>query len=549
MTWQEYFHLVESLLQGLLSYGIQAGDPVAIFSNTRFEWAAADIAVLGLGGITIPIYQSHTGDELKHTINHSSAKLLIVENPSMLKKWLQIQSTSPTVTTVVLIDGDLKSIDSLPSSVQFKTWDQWLQDGRKHKELNRVDGAELMQKVTLDQIATIVYTSGTSGQPKGVVLTHRQIIAEVEDLMNRLPISPLDSTLSFLPYAHVLGRVEHWLHVRLGFTLNFAESIERLQSNLKEVKPTVIIGVPRIFEKIYASLVTQVEGHYWRKKIFEWSQNGSSFFGKWTAELTLNRLLREGLGGQLRFFVSGGAPLEPKLGAFFKGVGLTILEGYGLTETTAAIAVGTPNDNRIGTVGKPLPSIEIKIADDGEILVRGPQVMREYYKDLEATQEVIKDGYFATGDIGEFTSDGYLRITDRKKDLIKTSGGKYVAPQKLEGLLKLNPLVSNVLVHGDKRKYIVALVTLNSEYLKKLAHDRKMQFSDYRGLTQTKEVRQMLQNHIKSTNAQLASFESIKNFAILDHDFSIESGELTPSLKVRRKVCDERYKDTIDSLY
>ncbi|MGE0528549.1 MAG: long-chain fatty acid--CoA ligase [Bdellovibrionales bacterium] len=542
LNWKDYYRSCEAVGLGLLALGIQPGDRVAIMANTRWEWGAADFGVMGIGAVTVPIYQSSRPEEVDYVLKNSGARVLFVEDGSQLRKWENLGRKNSAVEHVVCIQVE----SELPEGVI--SWDELLNRGIE--SLGASDAfVRGIERSTREDVATIIYTSGTTGEPKGVVLTHEQIMSEIEDIAKAFPISPSDSTLTFLPYAHVLGRVELWLHTYVGFTMNYAESIERLRSNLSEVRPTVMIGVPRIFEKIHAGLLTQIEGSPWRKRLFHWLNETHGWPQSLLAEHLIFSKLREGLGGRLRFVVSGGAPLDAKLADFFHRAGLLILEGYGLSETTAAIAVNTPSSYRFGSVGRPLADVDIKLAPDGEILVKSKKVMKGYYGNEEATRAAMEDGYFKTGDIGEWTEDGYLRITDRKKDLIKTAGGKYVAPQKIEGLLKLNPLISQVLVHGDRRKYVVALVTLNDSYLKQLARDRNWIYRDYRALTQLREVRTLVHTAVAEANAHLASFETVKNFAILPEDFSVESGELTPSLKIKRRVCDEKYKTVIDELY
>ncbi len=543
LNWSDYYRSCEACALGLAALGIVKGDRVAIIANTRWEWGALDFGTLGLGAVTIPVYQSNRGDEIEFIIKNSEPKVVVVEDVAQLRKWEQIAKRCPTVEHVVCIEP----IDEKPGAVTG--WDDFLNNGIAAYTDQPDFYATAVAANKLSDLATIVYTSGTTGEPKGVMISHEQILSEVEDLVKAYPISPLDSTLCFLPFAHVLGRAELWLHTYLGFTLNYAESIEKLKANLKEVRPTVIIGVPRIFEKIYAGLLTQIEGQPWRKKVFDFLNGAEDFARNALADVMIYSKLREGLGGRLRFVVSGGAALDPKLANFFQKAGLLILEGYGLTETTAAITVNTPGTYQFGTVGKPLTDVEVKLAPDGEILIKSHKVMTGYYKDPAATALVIKDGYFHTGDVGEFTDKGFLRITDRKKDLIKTAGGKYVAPQKLEGLLKTSPLISNVLIHGDKRKYVVALVTLNEPYVKTLAREKGWTFRDFKTLSQLPELRENVRKAVAQVNTQLASFETIKNFAVLPDDFTIERGELTPSLKVKRKVCDEKFKDVIEQLY
>lgn len=542
LSWSDYYQNCEAAGLALLALGVAPGDRVAVLSNTRFEWAALDFGILGIGGVTVPLYQSNKADEVEWILKHSEAKVLIVEDRTQLKKWEVIAKRCKSVEHVVCIDCPSEDLNGALG------WDDFLAGG-KTVTGGKQTFRKLAEQARPETLATIVYTSGTTGEPKGAMLNHEQLISEVSDVVNAFPISEQDSTLCFLPFAHVLGRVELWLHMYVGFTLNFAESIDRLRGNLAETKPTVMLGVPRVFEKIYAGLLAQIEGQTWRKLAFSFLNKHTGLLGKAAADILLYKKLREGLGGRLRFVVSGGAPLEAQLAAFFNKAGLLLLEGYGLTETTAAICANTPDDFEFGTVGKPFSDVEIKLAEDGEILVKSKKVMKSYYKDEAATANSFKDGYFCTGDVGVWTSKGFLRITDRKKDLIKTAGGKYVAPQKLEGLLKLNPLVSNVLIHGDRRKYIVALVTLNEPYIKKLAQERNWSHRDFKSLVQNSEVKGLVREQVARVNAQLSSYETIKNFAILPEDFSIEKGELTASLKVRRKVVDEKFKKIIDELY
>jgi long-chain acyl-CoA synthetase len=528
---------------GLAALGVTRGDRVAILSGSRFEWAALDFATMSLGAITVPIYQSHRADELERILVHAEPKVLIVEDEVQLAKWTQIARRCPSVEAVVCLesgpgldDDTLDGDDLLNCGLEMF--------GNKPDHLVGAIAA-----TRLDDVATIVYTSGTAGEPKGVVLTHAQIMSEVEDLMRAFPISAADSTLSFLPYAHVLGRIEPWLHVYVGFTLFFAEGIERLRYNLVETKPTVIIGVPRIFEKIHETLMSRINAEPLGRRAFNWLSRPGSSTRHLVADRLIYQRLRAALGGRLRFVVSGGAPLDARLAHFFNEAGILILEGYGLTETTGAITANTPGAFEFGTVGRPLGDVEIKIADDGEILIKSEKVFREYHRDDAATAAARVDGYFATGDVGELTEAGFLRLTDRKKDLIKTAGGKYVAPQKLEGLLKVEPLISNVLIYGDRRKFIVALITLHEGRLLDLARDHGWSFRDYRALTQLPEVTARVDAAVKAVNADLANFETIKTFAILPHDFSIERGELTPSLKVKRRVLNQTYRDLINELY
>ena len=540
-TWQEYYSAVESAAHSLKALGINKKDRVAIIANTRREWAVLDFAIMSVGGITVPIYQNTREEDVLFILNNSEAKVLFVEDRRQEEKWLRIAQKTPGVTKVILIEGT-------PSQENSLSWGQFLKasDSLAAKE----NFGDCCRSVERSDTATMIYTSGTTGQPKAVVLSHEQIMSEVEDVVEAIDINPMDTSLSFLPYSHVLGRVELWLNTYVGFSMAFAESIERIRLNLKEVRPTVMIGVPRIFEKIYTGILSQVQSHSLGQKFFQFSRTlhkipGGRFF----ADRLIYSNIREQLGGRLRFAVCGGAPLAKEIAEFFYEIGILLLEGYGLTETTAAVAVNTPTNFEFGTVGKPLGDVEIRFAEDGEILIRSKKVMRGYYKDEESNEKSFVDGFFATGDIGEFSKKGFLKITDRKKDLIKTSGGKFVAPQKIEGLLKLHPLISNVLVHGDQKKYVTVLLTLNPIEAYKFLDPSHGKRSEPEDLSKNPVIHNQVRKILSQVNQNLASHESIKNFAILPKDFSVESGELTPSLKVRRKFCDEKYQDTINRLY
>lgn len=561
-TWKEYFRQAEAVAHGLIQLGIKTGDRVAILANSRWEWAALDFALLGMGAIVVPLYHNSRADEIEFILNHSGCKALVVGDDAQLRKWESFAKRCRTVqSTIVLFDVQTAS------SRNWLSWEDLCDRGAKAAAAQPGWFHQSCQSVELTRIASVVYTSGTTGEPKGVVIHHSQIMAEVQALTRHYPISAQDSTLSFLPYAHVLGRVELWLHAYVGFTLNIAETPDTLMRNLREVSPTVMIGVPRVFEKIHAAAQTKAQHQSLRRQVIQTlSQRSSHFLPVWlpaknligqaldlprnfAMDRLLHARLRQSLGGKLRFAVSGGAPLEPAVAEFFFKAGILVLEGYGLTETTAAITANTPGDFQFGTVGKPLAGVEIKLNPDGEILVRGGMVTDQYFEDADATDAAFENGFFKTGDIGEWTAEGFLRITDRKKDLIKTAGGKYVAPQKLEGLLKLDPLVSHALIHGDRQKYIVALITLDEQQAKSRARGEGWRYRDYKSLTQSAHAREAVRKIVAQVNSQLASHETIKNFAILPHDFTVESGELTPSLKVKRRVCDANYKDLLESLY
>lgn len=559
LSWQQLCLAVENVSASLKSLGVENQHRVVILSNTRHEWLIADMAILSMGAVTVPIYQSSRTEEVEYILNDCQPTVVFLENALQVKKWQSLQSIPSTVKKVICIDP----YTELPDD--YLSWQEFLDEGNDLLIDEKKFLADLVSQRTLDETASVIYTSGTTGNPKGVVLTHTQVVSEVIEAFDLFDIGTKDVSLTFLPYAHVLGRIEAWGSIYTGFTLAFAESIERIQSNLAEIRPTMMVAVPRIFEKLYVAILTQVEANPLKHKLFNWAMNVGRLISRAQAHkksLPVHTLMQyrlakklvfntfsEKMGGRLRFAISGGAPLGKEIAEFFHAAGLLLLEGYGLTETTAAICVNTPLNYKFGTVGKPIGDVDIKIADDGEILVKSKKVMKEYYNNPEETKKVFIDGFFATGDIGEFTNDGFLKITDRKKDLIKTAGGKYVAPQKLENLLKLNRFISNVLIHGDKKKFIVALVTLDEHETLSYAKESGISFQSFAALSQNPKIRDEVKKAVSEMNSKLSSHETIKNFAILEKDFTIEDGELTPSLKVKRKYCDEKYRDKIEVLY
>lgn len=557
LSWPQYFDQIVTVAHALSQIQIKPKSRVAIMANTRLEWALIDHAVLGLGGWVVPIYQTATPEDLEYILNNSEAEVLILENRALLRVFQSISKNCSGVRKVICLDP------VVDADVEFITWPEFIKAGDANTFSQ--DFKEACSKTQPHDVATILYTSGTTGIPKGVVLTHEAAFVEVSESFPLCGAVPRDTSLSFLPYAHILGRIEHWGHAYIGFTLAFAESIDKVRSNLIEIKPTFLMSVPRIFEKVYAAIQAQLKSNFALSKLSAWAVGVGLKVGEYKlrgsplplalaleyeiAKRTVLVKIKEAFGGRLRFAISGGAPISKEIALFFHACEVLILEGYGLTETTAAITVNTPFDYNFGSVGKPIGEALIKIAEDGEILIKSKKVMREYYKDPTATKAAFTDGWFHSGDIGEFTRQGDLRITDRKKDLIKTAGGKYVAPQRLEGLLKLHPFISNVLVHGDQRKYIVCLFTLNKEYILTWAKENLIPFQDYESLTQSAPVTELIRKAVADTNSRLANYETIKRFAILPDDFTVEAGELTPSLKVKRKLLDKKWADKIASLY
>lgn len=556
-----YYKQIRKLAKALIDAGIQRGDKVAILSNTRHEWSICDLAIIAAGGVTVPLYPNTTSDDLLYILNHSEAKLIFLENKNNLRQQLLVKEQCNHLEHIILFDPP-----SQPEPGIWLSFNEFLSGSAKDNQIHDLNFEDLCHQALPEDLVTIIYTSGTTGIPKGVALCHLQVIAEITGAFSALQITSQDQTLSFLPYSHVLGRTEHWGNLIVGYHMTYASSIERLAEELPRIEPTVIVGVPRVYEKIYTSLKAKIETSVIDSKIFDWAfKIGSEVSQKQQAGIPLNfklkselllaqklffdRMKAELFGRKIKFVISGGAALSEDIIKFFHSCGILILEGYGLTETTGAICVNRSYDYELGSVGKPLYKTKIKIASDGEILIQGPTTLHEYYKDPEATRDQIHDHWFHTGDLGELSPKGNLIIKDRKKDLIKTANGKYVAPQKIESLFKQLPFISHVHIHGEQKSYIVALLTLNKNVIFSKAREKDISFKTMEDLKENSFIKDLIRSGVAQVNMSLASHESIKNYAILSDDFSIESGEITPSLKVKRKVIDQKYKALIDSLY
>lgn len=556
LSWNEVLAEVTLLSEAFKKLDIREGDRVALLSNTRHEWTLYDIAVMSLGAVTVPIYQSNTSEDVEHILKDSQTKAILVEDSTQLEKVLRVRNQLPDLKQIILLEGQVMG-EGVVTHSDFR-------NGAKGIES---DFGSRIRNITIDHLATLVYTSGTTGKPKGVMLTHENLLGEIRALIDRVCVRGEDIGLLFLPLAHILARVVQWYQLTVGFEHAYAESVEKLGENIGEIRPHFIVCVPRIFEKIHTNMMAQVEaGSSLKKSIFNFAhetglaysrclQNkkpvpaGLKFKYAIASKLVFSKLHKK-LGGRIRFFVSGGAPLSRDICEFFHGAGLLILEGYGLTETTAAINANGLEDYCFGSVGKPVLGAEEKIAEDGEILVRGSMVAKGYWNRPDASAEVFdKDGWFHTGDIGEFNKSGFLKITDRKKDIIVTAGGKNIAPQNIENLIKTHPLISQVVIHGDKRKFLSALITLNPEELPKKAAELGIASRDPMAIANDPKMKDVVKGIVEDFNKTLASYETIKKFAILDKDFTIEGGELTPTLKVKRKVINERFKSIFDAFY
>jgi len=538
--------------------GIEPGDRVAILSENRPGWYLSDMAILSLGATNVPLYPSLPPNQIEYILNNCGAKGIIVSNMLQLGKILSIWPKLPELNMVIVMNRLEEPVEDVIDLGQAKAEGikilqaaPWLFDGIKSKP---------------DDVATIIYTSGTTGLPKGVMLTHRNLCENVKSCSTVIRLDETDSSLSFLPLSHAYERTGgYYLLFACGARIYLAESIETISLNMSEAKPTIIFTVPRLFDRIKASILKSVtsEGGV-KEKIFFWAvSTGDKYYkqlaaGKVSPLLAVQHSLadklvyskiRKKFGGRLRYFVSGGAALPQKTGEFFQSIGITIMEGFGLTETSPVTHVNRPEKVKFGTVGPPVKNVEVKIAPDGEIMLKGPNIMKGYWKDEEATAEVIKDGWFYTGDIGVIDADGYLKITDRKKHIIVTSGGKNIAPLPIENLILDSPYVDQVMIIGEKRPFLIALIVPDFVKLRDYAAEHQIKAANAKELIATKEVVQVYEKLLKSISRQLATHEKVRKFLLVDEPFSIENGMMTPTLKLKRKEIISKYGTEIDNLY
>jgi len=555
---QEFAEKVRHFSLGLRELGLGAGDKMVIISENRPEWVISDVANLCLGGITVPLYTTLVPSQIKYIIDDSDAKIILCSQPDLWEKVWAIKAELTKVTHYISFD---------PGSPEGTlSFEDVIQKGMQAEKNN----PELFEKGALEvkpsDIASIIYTSGTTGLPKGVMLMHSNFVSNVVTCAPLLPFSDKDTSMSLLPLSHVFERMVEFVYLYKGCTIGFAEGFDTVPQNLLEIRPHVMALAPRILEKFYARVMDNVlASSGLKRKIFYWAlkvgrkysqrrlnnQPISGFLNfkrNLASKLVYSKIIAR-TGGRVRFFVSGSAPLSKDIAEFFYAMGLVVLEGYGLTETSPVVSVNTFDKLRFGSVGPPIPGVEVKIADDGEILTKGPHVMKAYYKREEATQEVFDGDWFRTGDIGHIDEDGFLVITDRKKDIIVTSGGKNVAPQPIENILKTNPYIDNVVVIGDKRKFISALVIPNFEKLEEYAKSNNIAFETMSDLVKDERIQSFIEAEIDRSTPNLASYEKIKKISLMDKDFELEKGEITPTLKVKRNIIEERYNNVIDSMY
>ncbi|WP_040161384.1 AMP-dependent synthetase/ligase [Nigerium massiliense] len=561
LTWAQTKAQAETLAAGLLSLGLGYEERVSIASSTRMRWILMDLAVSMAAGATTTIYPNTKGEEFAHIVSHSDSRFFVAENAQQLAKLQSHDELRGLVEHVIMMEDDPEASDP-----RLITWETLVARGTKYLEQHPDCVRDATASTGPDTLATLIYTSGTTGTPKGVELTHQCWTYEAVAVESTGIIEPTDSHLLWLPLSHVFGKCLVAVQLQIGFAAFVDGRTDRIMAGLDETHPTVMCGAPRIYEKVRNAVVTSAPSGGVKGRIARWAFSVGAQTRPYRLKGTpvprglaaryavADRLvfsqLKERMGGKLRYFISGSAKLSRQVQEWFYSAGITIVEGYGLTETSAVTFLNLPDRPRFGTVGPVMPGSEVRIADDGEILVRGPGIMRGYHKAPELTAEVLTDGWFATGDIGTLDEYGYLTITDRKKDLLKTSGGKYVAPQKVENAIAANvPYVSQVVAVGDGRKYISAIVTLDPEALDKWAKRHKKEDLSYEQLTQLPEVRRSIDRFMKRANSKLERWETVKRYAILDHEFSVSAGIMTPNMKVRRAHIAERYADVVESLY
>ena len=557
VTWAEAGDRVRKLAAGLISLGIEPEQRVGILSGTRYEWILADLAIMCAGAATTTVYPSTGGEDTAYILADSGSRLLFAEDAGQIAKVNEHRADMPELGTIVTLSGEA-SEGVLTLADLERLGEEYL---AKHPSVIDDHAAA----ITADQLATLIYTSGTTGKPKGVRLRHKSWVFEGEAIKSQGILTEDDLQILWLPMAHSFGKVLLSTQLACGFATAIDGRVDKIVDNLAVIQPTFMGAAPRIFEKAYGRIITMVESEG-KKGIFDKAFATGLEVKKLQAagksvplplklkfalfdKLVFGKV-RARFGGRIKFFISGSAALNREIAEWFNAAGLVILEGYGLTETSAGAFVNHPEQNKIGTVGVPFPGSEVRIASDGEVLIKGPNVMEGYHNLPEATAETLVDGWLHTGDIGELDADGHLRITDRKKDLFKTSGGKYVAPSSIEGQFKaICPFVANMLVHGNERNFVSALITLDPDLIADWAKDNGLAGKSYAEIVTSDACQKMVAGYIDELNGRLNRWETVKKFVILDRDFSIEGGELTPSLKVKRKVVESNNKELIDGLY
>ena len=553
----EMLRRIAGLSAALAKLGVGRGDRVAVYAPNCPEWHIADFAVLGLGAVVVPIYFRESPERIEYIVNHSGAKAIFVAGEEQMARLGEVRHRLAGLDRVITAGPDAAAGDALRYEALISTAGQVEVAAYRRRAVS----------LAADQLASIIYTSGTTGEPKGVMLSHANFVSNELAAFEGLSYGPDDVALSFLPLSHVYERLTDYGFLFRGIPLAYVTRMEDVVQALIEVRPTLAAAVPRFFEKLYAAILEKGEQTTGlRRRLFEWAMNVARravswrAYGRaaspglrlqwWIADRLVYTKFRAGIGGRVRLFISGGAPLAPRLAEFFTTVGIPISQGYGLTETSPVVTNNFVAPNRIGTVGRPIRDVEVRIADDGEILVRGPCVMMGYYQRPEETREVISpEGWFSTGDIGYLDKDGYLIITDRKKDILKTAGGKIIAPAPIENALRSSPYIQNAALVGDRRRFIAALIVPNFAAVEARAREEGLKFASPADLCAHPWVHKLMEAEIARLTASLAQFETIKRFVLLDTDFSFANGELTYTLKLKRRIIEQRYAEVIERLY
>jgi long-chain acyl-CoA synthetase len=557
MSHEALLDTVANTCRGIISSHLVKGDRIALLSENRIEWVVADLAILSAGCVTVPVHTPLSSAQIEFILNDIEARAVFVSNREQYDKIRPIRSRIPSLLRIF-------SFDPIPDESDVETLESLIERGTASQDETSFE--ERIATIDKNEWASIIYTSGTTGTPKGAVLTHRNFVANAKSCAAAIAVGPEDRALSLLPLSHVLERTAgYYCMLSRGATIAFGDGFDNVREDLLGVRPTIVISVPRFFEKLYAKTLDAVTaGPVVKKNLFFWAVDVGRVFVKQSLENRLNpltkfrrsiadrivfRTLKKQLGGRVRFFVSGGASLGRDIAEFFHAVGLPVHEGYGTTETAPVVAVNTFDHFKFGTVGKPLRDVDVKIAEDGEILVKGPNVMHGYYKRPDLTEDVVREGWYHTGDIGHLDDDGFLTITDRKNDLIVTSGGKNVAPQQIENLLKTSKYVTQAVLIGNNRKFVSALIVPNFENLTVFADMAGVPYGDRSDLVRNPKVIAKMTDEIERKSEYLAGYERVKKFVLLDKDFSVEDNELTLTLKVKRRIIENKFKGEIDALY
>ncbi len=565
ISWSDYYEKAKKVGSALASMGFEKGDAACIIGDNAIEWVVADMGIQCVGGVCVGIYATNAWQQVEYVVDHCDARFLFAENEEQLDKWLMFKKNTPLLKKVII--WDTKGLSTFKDPMVM-TFDQLLEEGNTICEKQPDLFKEMQKRVTPDDLAVIIYTSGTTGPPKGAMLTHKNVTWMAEAVNESIVIRKTDNVLSFLPLCHIFERLfTVFIHLKYAYIVNFVEKPDTVMQNMIEVSPTIGYAVPRIWEKYYSNIMIKMSDATWFKRsVF----NLALQIGKRRADLIMNfktpgpvltllyklawfavfRKLKERLGFEkIRVAISGAAPISRDVLRFFQSIGMNLIEGYGQTEGTGVTTLSPVKKTKFGTVGLALKGIDIKTAEDGEILVRSPGVFKGYYKDDASTVETIVDNWLLTGDIGEIDTDGFLKITDRKKDIMVTAGGKNITPQYIENKLKASLYINDAVLIGDRRKFISCLIMIDEDNVVKFAQDNKIQFSTYKELTCSEKVIKLIDREVKDVNATLAGVENIRKFTILPKRLYEEDGEVTPTMKIKRKFVNKAFKDLIEAMY